>query len=333
MPCFFIFNELLNADMFINAQCIIKKSCDNPFISVKLQIVFSCQLIDAITGRHVWSERYDRDLKEIFALQDEIALKIMTSLQVKLTEGEYASAIAGSSSNLKALEAFWRAEEHYIRLADEDNKVARQLAEKAIDLDPNFAGAWALLGWTHFDDARRGWTKSPVQSFTQAGECARKAIALDQTSAKAYALVGALHMAKGNYDEAIEYEQKAVALNPNDPIMLTILSGGMLFAGRFEESIALVKKAMRLTPYYPAFFLRPLINSYILTERYEDAIATGKLLLERSRNGEIEPIFTHLSLASAYIGLGKEEEARAHAEEVLKINPNFSLSYYQKAWP
>jgi adenylate cyclase len=110
------------------------------------------QLIDAVTGRHLWSERYDRDLKDVFELQDEIAMKIMTALQVKLTEGEYASGIAGGTSNLKALELFWRAEELFFRWAEDDNAEARRWAEKAIELDPNFSGAWAIGGWTHLMD-------------------------------------------------------------------------------------------------------------------------------------------------------------------------------------
>jgi len=291
------------------------------------------QLIDAITGRHLWSERYDRDLQDVFDLQDEIAMQIMTALQVKLTEGEYASGIAGGTSNLKALESFWRAEEHFFRHAEEDNKATRRWAEKAVDLDPNFAGAWALLGFTHLWDTRFGWSESPARSLKQAGECAKKAIALDDSNAKAFGLAGFLQLMQRNHDEALKYGQKAIALNPNDPMWIAGLASVMEYSGRFEESIALVKKAMRLTPYYPVWFLEPLSWSYIFTERYEEAIAAGKLALDRSRKGEIEPLHVHLMLASAYIGRGLEEEAKAHAEEVLKINPNFSSSLFLKAMP
>jgi TolB-like protein/class 3 adenylate cyclase/Tfp pilus assembly protein PilF len=291
------------------------------------------QLIDAISGRHLWSERYDRDLNDIFALQDEIAKQIMTALQVKLTEGEYASGIAKTTSNLKALEFFWRAEELFIHFAESDNAEARRWAEKAIKLDPNFAGAWALIGWTHLADAGYRRTKSPVQSIKQAGEFAKKAIALDETNGKAYMLVGYIQLIQRNHDEAIRYGQKAVSLNPNDPMLIAILAMIMDYSGRFEEAITLFKKAMRLTPYYPAFIPDHLCSAYITAGRYAEAIENCELALERSRKGELDPLTVHKHLAAAYAGLGQEDEATAHAAEVLKINPNFSLSHLQKGSP
>jgi tetratricopeptide (TPR) repeat protein len=142
-------------------------------------------------------------------------------------------------------------------------------------------------------------------------------------------MVGRIRGIQRKFDQAIEYGEKAVALDPNDPHMLVVFAITMHFNGRFEESIALIKKAMRLSPYYPAFYLANLAQSYALTERYEEAIATSKLLLDRSRKGEINPLFPHLYLAEAYVGFGQEEEAWAHAEEVLKINPNFSLDGFK----
>ena len=294
------------------------------------------QLIDAISGRHLWSERYDRELHDVFKLQDEIARQIMTALQVKLTEGEYASEIAVGTSNLKALEYFWRAEELFFKFTKEENAEARRWAEKAIELDPNFAGVWALLGYTHQLDASNatmGWTNSPAQSLKRAGECAQKAITLNDSSAKAYALMGSINMVMRNFDKGIEYSQKAVAINPNDPVMLIILAYNMDFIGEFDESIALVKKAMRLSPYYPALYLFPLFRSYFLTGRYEEALAAAELLLERGRKGEVNPLYVHLTLAQAYIGVDKKDEARAQAAELLKIYPNFSLESWQKQQP
>jgi adenylate cyclase len=284
------------------------------------------QLIDATTERHLWSERYDRDLRELFALQDEITLKIMTTLQVELTEGEYARAIAKGTSNLQANEAFWRAEKHFFRFSADDNAMARRWAEKAVELDPKFAGAWSLLGWTHFVESVSRSNKSPLHSLKQAEECAQRAIAINDSTAKAYALIGFIRLLRKNYNEAIKYEEKAVALNPNDPQIVGIFASVLHYTGKFEESIALMKKAMRLTPYYPAWYLRDLIQSYLLTGRYEEALAAGKLLLERSQRGEFNPLTPRLLLAETYIGLSQEKEARAHAEEVLKIDPNFSVA-------
>jgi len=287
------------------------------------------QLIDATTGHHLWSERYDRDLKDLFELQDEVAMEIMTTLQVKLTEGEYARVLAGGTSNLQAMESFWRAEERFFRFSKEDNAETRRWVEKAIELDPNFAGAWALEGYTHITDVNLGFSKSPIQSIKRADECAQKAIALDDSNAKAYSLLGRLCCMQRKFNQAIEYGEKSVALSPNDPHMLAAFSQTLHSDGRFEESIGLIKKAMRLSPYYPAFYLQFLARSYVLSERYEEAIATSKLLLDRSRKGEFNPLFAHLYLAEAFVGLGQEDNARTQAKEVLKINPNFSLKSFR----
>jgi tetratricopeptide (TPR) repeat protein len=257
-------------------------------------------------------------------------MKIMTALQVELTEGEYASGITDGTSNLQANEYWWRAEKHFFRYTKEDNAQAREWVEKAIELDPKFAAAWALLGWTHFENARNAWGNSPAQSIKRAGECAQKAIALNDSSAKAYGLMGFISKFTGMFDEAVEYSEKAVAINPNDPHMLALLASILDYTGKFDESIVLVKKAMRLSPYYPALYLAVLYRPYFLTGRYEEALAVGKLLLERSRKGEINPLYAHLILAQAYIRLDQKGEARAQVEEMLKIDPNFSLERWQK---
>jgi TolB-like protein len=282
------------------------------------------QLIDAIKGVHLWSERYDRDLEDLFVLQDEIARHVMTALQVKLTEGEGASGVAKTTTNLKALECFWRAQEHFYKFSKEDNATARTWAEKAIELDPKIA-AWAILGYTHFMDARRGgWAKDPAQSMKLAEKCGQKALSMNDSYAKAHALMGSIRNAQGRYDEAIHYGERAVAVNPNDPGVMLLLGIIYHHSGRFDESIALIKNAMRISPYYPAMYLYYLAPSYLLTGRYKEAIETSNLMLDRSRKGEISPLYGHVFLAEAYIGLGQNEKARAQAEEVLKINPNFA---------
>jgi adenylate cyclase len=283
------------------------------------------QLIDAIKGIHLWSERYDRDLKDLFALQDDIATKVMTALQVKLTEGEYATGIAGSTSNLKALECFWRAEEHFFRFSKEDNAAASQWAEKAIELDPNFAGAWAILGFTHMRYGINPWGKDPVQSMKLAEQCRQKALSINDSTAKAQTLMSVIRWAQGRYDEAVKYGEKAVGINPNDPTMVVALANTYHRVGRFDEAIALTKTAMRICPYYPAFYLQFLAPLYVLTGRYNEAIETSKLMLDRSRKGEINPLFGHVFLAEAYIGIGQEEKAREQVKEVLKLKPDFSM--------
>jgi adenylate cyclase len=288
------------------------------------------QLIDAIKGVHLWSERHDRDLRDIFALQDDIAMKIITALQVQLTEGEYAHVIAGATSNLKALESFWRGIQHYWRLTKEDNALARQWMQKAVELDSNFANAWSVIGWTDGMDVTFGWAESPPQSIKSALACAQKAISLNDSCAIAYALVGWINILQRNFDEAIENGEKAVRLSPNNAPILLTLAIIMHYNGKFDESIALVKNAMRLCPYYPVFYMQRLFDSYFMAGRYDEALAAGKVLLAHAQKGEFSLLWAHKDLAEAYIALGQDDKARMHAEEVLKINPKFSLADERK---
>jgi adenylate cyclase len=295
----------------------VQKSGDRVRITV--------QLIDAIKGHHLWSERYDKGLKDLFALQDEIVRHIMTAVQVELTEGRFASTIAGGTSNLKALECYWRALEHSNRWSREDNAAARQWAERAIEYDPNFAGAYSLLGSTHLLDATQFGGKSPAKSMKQAEECVQKAMSLNVSIAAAPSLMANIRRSQGKWDEAAEYVEKALATNPNDPRVMLSLALTIHYLGRFDDSIALTKKAMRLCPYYPAIYLSLLAPSYVVTGRYQEAIEACELMLDRSRKGEIDPLFAHVFLAETYVGLGQLDKAREQAEEVLKIDPKFSL--------
>jgi adenylate cyclase len=291
----------------------------------KDKVRITAQLIDAIKGIHLWSERYDRELKDLFALQDEIVKQITTALGVKLTEGVNASSAAGSTSSLKALECYWRASELFNHWSPEENLAARQWAEKAIEIDPNFAAAWIQLGFTHFQEAMFFGGKTPVQSIKRAEECAQKALTINDSSGAALSLIAAIRQSQGKWDESLEYAEKAVAINPNDPRSMFSLALIMHYLGRFDEAISLNDKAMRLSPYYPPMYLALQAASYVVAGRYQEAIKASELMLDRSRKGEIDPLFAHIFLSEAYVGLGEMDKARAQAEEVLKINPKFSL--------
>jgi adenylate cyclase len=209
--------------------------------------------------------------------------------------------------------------------------VAGQYAEKAIEMDSEFSTAWALLGYVHLQGLSLGGSKSPAESIKRAGECAQKAISLNDSCAKAYALMGFINLINGKFDEAVENGERAVRIIPNDPVMLNMLSNIMHFDGKFNESIALTKNAMRLSPYYPPHFLTILSSSYLLAGRYEEALASSELLLARAQKGEFSPLGAHIRLAEAYMGLGQDQKARAQVDEVLKIEPNYSLANYQKS--
>ena len=290
----------------------------------------TAQLIDATKGHHLWADRYDRDFKDVFALQDEITLKILTALQVKLTRGEEA-CMHETTDNLEAWGYFVRALSLFERFTKEDNARARELFERAVKLDPEYAAAWTMLAWTHWIDASYGFSESRAESFKGAVELAQKAVGLDDRDPDVHALLGGIHLFQGRHEQAIAEGKKAIALRPNNACNLAILAQTVSYAGRFEEAIALVKKAMRLNPYYPEWYLGILAQSYRIAGRYDEAITTYKEFLDRSREGGGNTLLAHLGLAAIYVRLGREEEARAHAAKVLRIDPNFSLQWVRKA--
>jgi adenylate cyclase len=297
------------------------------------RIRLRAQLIDAITGRHMWAESYDRRMEDIFALQDEITSKIITSLQVELTSGEYARAAGRRTKNLQALELFWRAQYHLLRFNKKDNALTKQYAEKAIEMDPEFSSAWAELGFTHLYDSRNGWSSSREQSMKLAEEHAQKALSLNPSEPKAFLLLCVISQTKREHDNAIEYAGKAVEANPNDPFALHLLALSMRNAGRHEEAVANAREAMRLTPYYPAIFLWTLGYSSFHMRRYDDALWAGEKLLERCRKGELPNWYGYALMVAIYSELGQEEKARQYAAEMLAANPNLNWNSIAGAYP
>jgi adenylate cyclase len=286
----------------------------------------TAQLVDAKTGNPLWAERYDREFKDIFAIQDEITLKIVGALEVELTEGETARLVAKGTHNLKAYLSCLGALEHWRRWTREGNVSARRMAKEAIALDPEYARSYELLAATHMMDVWLQTTKSPEQSIKRAVQLAQKAIALDDDFAPAHGLLGFLYTQLRQHDKAIAEGRLAIALNPNGATSIGFLSGTLRYAGECEEAAQMAEKAIRLNPFPPAHYFTNLAHAYICTGRNEEAIAA----CIKARNLNPKNLFTHLSLAIAYNLSKREEEARAAAAEVLKINPKFSLERFAK---
>jgi len=285
----------------------------------------TAQLIDATTGHHLWSEKYDRDMKDLFALQDEITHKIIVELQVKLTEGEQARVSHKTTTNLEAWSYAVRGLKLFERTSKDNNAKAMELFERAVELDPGYVWAWVRLAWTHIVAARPGWSQSPSESYKKAVEISQKVLVMDESDSDVRALVGHIYMWEDQYDQAIIEGEKSIVLGPTNAQAHVLLAVTMNIVGRFDETIELVKKAMRLHPYYPAYYLRWLGEAYRMTGRYEEALTVYKLLLDRSRKGESPILGAHIYMAEVYMELGREKEARTHAAEALKLDPKFSL--------
>jgi TolB-like protein/Tfp pilus assembly protein PilF len=293
------------------------------------RVRITAQLIDAFTGHHLWAERYDRNMEDIFALQDEITIKILTALRVKLTEGEQARVYDRGTGNLECFMKVLEGNSYFFRFNRDDNTLARQMFEEAIALDPENPAAYVMLAWTHLMDLWYGWRESPEKSIQPASELAQKALTLDDTQDNAHFLLGSIYLMTRQHEKAIAEMEQAVALNPNGADAHTHLAATLIFMGRPDKAISLLQKAMRLNPMPPNWYFTYLSHAYRRTGQYEEAIAILQKVLKRNP----DDLIAHIGLTSTYSMAGREEEARAEAAEVLRINPKFSLEYFAKTLP
>ncbi|MBW2175171.1 MAG: guanylyl cyclase, partial [Deltaproteobacteria bacterium] len=292
------------------------------------QVRVTAQLIDALTGHHLWAEQYDRKFGEIFALQDDITDHVTMALEVKLTEGEQAQIRRGKTDNPEAYEYFLRGLEIGRRFTKEDNAQARKLFEKAAELDPNYAYAWQEIGRMHYRDARFGWTDTPDQSLTLAEKLAQKTLTVNDTDATAYATLSLVYMARRQHEKAVAYGEKALALAPNFADVNVMIALPFYYSGRPEEAIELVKKAMRLSPYYPGWYLPVLGHAYRLTGQYKEAIdALESWRIRANPRSELP----YVMLAFTYAEAGRLDDAQAAVVEILKRKPKASVEGYAKS--
>jgi len=288
----------------------------------------TAQLIEALTGHHLWSERYDRSLKDIFDLQDEITMKILTELRVKITGDETAHIQAKGTNNLQAYLKVLEAVGYGSQMNKEANAAAQRLLREAVRLDPNYAMAHSYLSAMLGQQVWFGASESPQETLSNAMKEAQRALELDNSSAEAQGAVGQVFLLLGQHDKAIESAERAVRLDPNSARAIVFLVLSLNFSFRSEEAIPLIKQGIRLNPFYPLLYSQ-LGIAYRETGRYEEGIAAFKKALQLAPNY----LLANLMLAILYSYAGREDEARAAAAEVMRINPNFSLIKYAKETP
>ena len=289
------------------------------------QVRISVQLVDATTGADLWAERYDRPMKDIFSLQDEIVRRIVATLNLQLTLWEkHGVLVRKRTDNLEAYDDLLRGIEYGFSATKQGNEKARQMYEKAIALDPMYADAYVALAWIYFLDWFWSWNLDPLR-LEHAFELAQKSIALDDSLAVAHALLGRLLVEKRRYDEAVAEGERAIAFAPSLASSYNSLAITLNFAGRPAEAIAYAQKAMRLNP-KEAIPLASISYAYILMGRYDEAVPILKTYLASYPNN----LPVHLFLIYAYTELNREAEARAEAATVLRVSPNFSLEGWRE---
>ncbi len=288
------------------------------------KVRINAQLIDTGTGHHLWAERYDRNLKDLFSVQDEIVQTIVTTLSVKIDESERTRAMQKETDNLKAYDYLMRGRQHYYRYTRSSNMKARQMFQKAIELDPQYASAYVALAETRIADAAYGWTEFSNQELQQAHDLAQKALSINESNSAGHRVLGELHRRKMQDDLAnIEY-QRAIELNPNDARSRRSLAGYMLYSGQTDEAIELFESALRFDPNSTPGSFMNLGLAYYLKGRYQDAIST----LKRGVSQNPEFAGHYVGLAAAYGQAGRSDDAKFAAEKVLKLHPFFKLDSY-----
>jgi TolB-like protein/DNA-binding winged helix-turn-helix (wHTH) protein/Flp pilus assembly protein TadD len=260
------------------------------------QVRINVQLIDATTGYHVWSQQYDRPFKDIFALQDEIVQKIVTTLRLQLTLQEQGLIVRKHTNNVEAYDYFLRGLEYFWRISKEGNAQARQLLEKAVALDPQYAEAYAQLGFTYFMEASLSWSADP-QALERALALEQRALALNDSLPLAHALLGLVYVRQQQYEQAIAAGERAIALAPNDAGAYVAQADMLSIAGRPEEALRALEHVRRLTPHaLPPSYAYELGWAYRATGRYAEAITALQEFLSRKPDA----MAAHLDLAISY---------------------------------
>ncbi len=284
----------------------------------------TAQLSDATTGRHLWSVRYDGELADVFALQDEITHRVVGTLAVKLSHLEQERVFAKPTENLVAYDYLLRGRALLSRRTRAATFEAREAFGNAIELDPGYAAAYVGLGWTYLEPVFYGWTDAPSEALETAQALAQKALALDESNAGAHQLLGEVHAHQYRYDLAITELERAVELNPNDWESYGSRGIVLLWLGRHDEAIRSLQTASRFDPALTRGKFMALGLAHYFRRQYDEAIRALELGLVRYPDTE----YIRAALAAAYAQSGRSEEAAREAAAVMRLSPFFEVESF-----
>jgi tetratricopeptide (TPR) repeat protein len=277
------------------------------------------RLTDAVGGVLLWSRRYDKDLDDLFAVQEEITQGVVGALAVQLTAIEQERAFAKPTDNLDAYDYVLRGRQHFARETRSQNLKARALFEKAIDLAPDYAEAFVALGWTYNHDAAYGWAERPERSLQRGFDLAQEAIRHDPSSSSAHTILSNVHVHRQRHDLGLVEIDRAIDLNPSEAEAHGWRGFILLALGRTAESIDDSETALRFNPNSPPSVSGNLGWAYFLEGRYDDAVAT----LESSLGQHPDVLFGHLALAASYAASDRPDDAARAAANARRLHPFF----------
>ena len=313
----------------VASELRVKYVLEGSVIKSDNRVRIIAQLIDAATGHHIWAERYDRNMKDLLALQDDITFKIITALQVKLTDGEKARVWGRETPNLQAYENIMQSYKHLLTWTKEGLAVTREMAEVAHSLDPQYTCAYRMLGVCELFDGVFGWSESPAQSLEQAEKYLRKCLDLDTLDGRTRCILGLIYTCKRQHEKAIAEGYRAIELAPNDADTYVFLAYNLHFVGKRSEAIQLIERSMRLNPIVLNYCFAWLGEIFLFREQFFDAIkALNKAI--RDAPNFISP---YICLAAAYSLSDQKEDANAAVKKVLRIDPRFSVENFAITLP
>ncbi|WP_119460297.1 adenylate class-3/4/guanylyl cyclase [Rhodospirillaceae bacterium SYSU D60014] len=283
----------------------------------------TAQLVDAATGQHLWAERYDRDLEDIFAVQDEVTQTIVSTLVGQLQDAGAEQAKRKRTENLAAYDYLLRGMEHLSRYTREDNAEARRLLERAVALDPDYALAHAGIASTYLYD---WFCDADDRILTRAHRIAEKALGLDEDESWCHLVCGRVCLYQRAFARAEAHCEKAVALNPNDAHLAANMGLLYTYLGRPDEGIVWVNKAMRLNPHHPDWYCEHLGLALYAARRYAEASRT----LQRISDA---PVWIHAYLAACFAQMGDIPATQARTAKVLAMRPDFSIARSARSEP
>ncbi len=280
----------------------------------------TAQLIDALTGRHIWAERFDRRLQDIFSVQDEITRTVAATLEQNIDLAEYERVRRKPTEKLNAYEHVKRGFAEWFTFTQEGNQRAKRLFEKARALDPSYSEAYIGLAWVHINGYRFGWSEShsPEESLGLALENAERAVELDPFKPKAHQALANAMMQSGDLDQAIEEYNRALELNPNSANVLADSAEPLMYLGRAQEAVSRMETAIRLNPRHPDWYLWNLGAAQYFARQYENSLSSLRKM-NKMPNG------ARRTLAAVLVRLGRLEEARTVISEFRENAPDYTL--------
>ena len=306
----------------LNARYLLEGSVQRAADRVRVNV----ELTEAATGRNLWSQTYDAEVKDVFAVQDDIARRVVAAAAVTLTRFERERAVVKPTGSLAAYEYVLRGREYLSHATRDGNDQAQDMFQRAIDLDPSYAAAYAALGGSHFEAVVSGWTEFPQEEIEQAETLAQKALALDPTTTSAYRVLGFVNLYRRRYDLALRQIDRALEINPSDVDSYYTRGTILVWAGRATEALPWLEGSLRFDRGH-VLTTTSLCQAYYFLGRYNEAVEAGDRALSLSP-GRAAQTYIHPFLAAAYAEMGRTQDAESERIAVMRLWPFFNARIF-----